>query len=69
MIIHFYKLYFKNESKADCLFAINILSRYTRSPTLHDIKSIDRVIECITSTPVVVLYGSADASFSNHDDR
>ena len=72
-------LWIVNSTRPDCLFAINILSRYTHSPTIQDMKSVDRVLQYIASTPDhglvfyskegVVLYATVDASYGNHDDR
>ena len=72
-------LWIDNSTRPDCLFAINILSRYTYSPTINDMKAVDRVLQYIASTPEhglifsstegVVLYGTVDASYGNHEDR
>ena len=52
-------LWIVNSTRPDCLFAINILSRYTHLPTLQDMKSIDRLIQYIARTPA---YGLAFSS-------
>ena len=44
-------LWIVNSTRPDCLFAITILSRYTHSPTIQDMKSVDRVLQYIASTP------------------
>ena len=72
-------LWIVNSTRPDCLYAINILSRYTHSPTINDMKAVDRVLQYIASTPEhglvfsstegVVLYGTVDASYGNHEDR
>jgi hypothetical protein len=72
-------LWLVNATRPDALFAVNMLSRYTHSPTLFDMKAIDRVLQYIASTPDyglvfsstegVVLYATVDASYGNHEDR
>ena len=56
-----------------------MLSRHTQSPTVHDMKVMDRVLQYIAGTPHlgltfsstegVILYATVDASYANHIDR
>ena len=72
-------LWLSNATRPDTLLSVNMLSRYTYSPTLFDMKAIDRVLQYIASTPDyglvfysdegVVLYSTVDSSYGNHDDR
>ena len=52
-----------NSTRPDCLFTIKILSRYTYSPTLQDMKSAGRTLQYIAGTPdhnpIVSLTGSS----------
>ena len=44
-------LWMVKSTRPDCLFAINILSRYTHLPTTNNVKAVDRVLQYFASTP------------------
>ena len=72
-------LWLVNSTRPDGLQAINMLSRYTHTPTAFDMKAVDRVLQYIAGTAEyglmfssnegVVLYATVDASYGNHEDR
>ena len=72
-------LWLVNSKRPESLYALNMLSRHTHAPTVHDMKEMDRVLQYIASTPDlgltfsstegVVLYATVDASYANHTDR
>ena len=72
-------LWIANGTRPDCLYPVNIRSRYTHNPTAFDMKAVDRILEYIAGTPDlgllfksdqgVILSATVDASYGNHDDR
>ena len=72
-------LYLANQTRPDILYAVNNTSRYTKTPTKHDMARIDRICHYIAGTPHlgltlgsiegVRLYATVDASYGTHDDR
>ena len=72
-------LFLANQTRPDILYAVNTLSRYTRSPTVQDMAAADRVLQYVAGTVSlalryhsninVVLYATVDASYGMHEDR
>ena len=66
-------------TRPDIQLAINLHSRYTKSPLRGDIVTLDRLLEYLVHTPdlglvlgghgVVILYATVDASYGTHADR
>ena len=66
-------------TRPDVQLAINLHSRYTKSPLRGDMVTLDRLIEYLVHTPDlglvlgghggVILYATVDASYGTHADR
>ena len=72
-------LYLANQTRPDILYAVNMHSRYTKSPTQEDVISVHRIFLYLAGTPSlgitlrsgegIILYATVDASYGNHVDR
>jgi hypothetical protein len=72
-------LYLANQTRPDILYAVNMHSRYTKSPTQEDVIAVHRIFLYLAGTPSlgitlhsgegIVLYATVDASYGNHIDR
>ena len=72
-------LYLANQTQPDILYAVNMHSRYTKSPTQEDVLAVHRIFLYLAGTPSlgitlrsgegIVLYATVDASYGNHIDR
>jgi hypothetical protein len=72
-------LYLANQTRPDILYAVNMHSRYCKSPRMHDMTTINHLLQYCIGTPEmgltftsandITLYASVDASYGNHDDR
>ena len=72
-------LYLANQTRPDILYAVNMHSRYTKSPTQEDVLAVHRIFLYLAGTPSlgitfhsgegIVLYATVDASYGNHIDR
>ncbi len=72
-------LYLANQTRPDILYAVNMHSRYTKSPNQEDVLAIHRISLYLASTPSlgitlhsgegIVLYATVDASYGNPIDR
>lgn len=72
-------LYLANQTRPDILYAVNMHSRYTKSPTQEDVIAVNRIFLYLAGTPSlgitlhsgegIVLYATVDASYGNHIDR
>ena len=72
-------LFLANQTRPDILFAVNMASRHSKSPTEKDMVAVDRILQYAAGTSTlgltfhsgegIILYGSCDASYGNHDDR
>ena len=68
-----------NQIRPDILYAVNMHSRYTKSPTQDDAIAVHRIFLYLAGTPSlditlksderVILYATVDASYGNHIDR
>ena len=72
-------LYLANQTQPDILYAVNMHSRYTKSPTQEDVLAVHRIFLYLVGTPSlgitlrsgegIDLYATDDASYGNHIDR
>ena len=72
-------LYLANQTRPGILYAVNMHSRYTKSPTQEDVLAVHRIFLYLAGTPSlgitlysgegIVLYATVDASYGNHTDR
>ncbi len=72
-------LYLANQTRPEILYAVNMHSRYRKSPTQEDVIAVHRIFLYLAGTPSLgitlhsgkgtVLYATVDASYGNHIDR